>query len=851
MTMDHVPEILTITCKRGLRYACVVAVKALSGRLSLLLKRTMLFAFGAIITSAFSSPFPAAAQGTASASSEGAERVDTSPKIAPEQHALRVDYAGVIGRSDIVLARPNLLPSQAMPLGNGRLGVALWSADGLTVQLNRVDTLPDRVPVALVSLPGLTRLVKASDYSGRLDLYNGEFHEQGAGMSATVYADITGDTLVVEVTGANPGEMQTAKVSVAASRAPKAEAAGVTAILSDTWSDDWQPGASGRNFGSLAAVRVDGREAASKVEDANTVTLSFQPRADGSFRLFIAGPHFNADAGSTVSVASDSLAKAALESATVHRAWWHRFWQHAGFMKIASPDGAGEYMENLRALYLYSAAASSGGEYPGSQAGVADMFCSVPVHMWDPGAFWHWNLRMQVAANISAGVPELNAPYFNLYRGNLNDIEKWTRAHMDRRPGICVPETMRFNGRGIEFENWGKDSPGIAMDCDSRYQPYYNARTVSTGAEIGLWIWQQYLATKDRAFLAKNFAVMAEAARFLLAYETPGNDGLLHTRSNAHETQWDTQDPTTDLSARPALYQATIDAAQLLGRETGLVSQLRMAIGKVPPLPRTQAGVAKTLLTATADAGGEDVIAASYLPAAENKNVQNIGLEPVWPYSLIGDTSPLFALARRTYQHRPYPLNQDWSDDPIQAARLELPDEVRSTLIKLTERYQTFINGYANWGGSTGEFYIEQQGVVAAALQEALVQDYDGLIRINPAFPKQWDVDGQVAVRDKTKIDVRLRDGAVQGVIVEAGTAGRIKIRNPWGDSPVELISQGDLKTALKGETLEFSALAGRSYRLQAAGRTADRASDEITGVPAATARKLGPVQIGIFAEAR
>jgi len=154
MTIDHVPETHTITCERGLRYACVVAVKALSGRLSLLLKRTMLFAFGAIITSAFSSPFQAAAQGTASASSEGAKRADTSPKIAPEQHVLRVDYAGVIGRSDIVLARPNLLPSQAMPLGNGRLGVAFWSANGLTVQLNRVDTLPDRVPVALVSLPG-------------------------------------------------------------------------------------------------------------------------------------------------------------------------------------------------------------------------------------------------------------------------------------------------------------------------------------------------------------------------------------------------------------------------------------------------------------------------------------------------------------------------------------------------------------------------------------------------------------------------------------------------------------------------------------------------------------------------
>jgi hypothetical protein len=764
-----------------------------------------------------------------------------------------VDYAGVVGRSDIVLARPNLLPSQAMPLGNGRLGVAVWSADGMTVQLNRVDTLPDRIPVALVTIPGLARIVSAPDYSGRLDLYDGEFHERGGGISATVYVDSTSDNLVIDVTGANRDETQTVKLNVAPPRAAKAVAAGTSGILSETWLDNLQPGASGRGFGSLAAVRGDGRDVAVNVTDPNTVTLSFRPRDDGSFRILIAAPHFNAEAGTAASVANESLAKAAEEGIEVHREWWHKLWQRAGYMKISSPDGAGEYMENLRALYVYSAAASSGGEYPGSQAGVADMFCAVPVHNWDPGAFWHWNLRMQVAANITAGVPELNAPYFNLYRENLSNIEKWTQAHMDGRPGICVPETMRFNGPGIEYETWNKDAPIVAMNCDSQYRPYYNARTISTGAEVGVWIWQQYLATNDHAFLAQNFPVMTAAARFLLASEIPGKDSLLHTtRSNAHETQWDMTDPVTDLSAREALYKATIEAARVLGTDAALASQLRAAVDKIPALPRTEAGTAKTLLTPAADAAGEDVIAVSYLPAAENHNVENIGLEPVWPYDLIGDTSPLFELARRTYLHRPYPTNQDWSFDPIVAARLGMPDEVRSTLIKLTETYQTFINGYANWGGKTGEFYIEQQGVVAAALQEALVQDYDGVIRINPAFPKEWDVDGQVAVRSKTKVDVQLRRGAVQTVLIEAGTTGRLKVRNPWGESAVGLVSPGHSKVALHAGTLEFSVLAGQSYRLEPAGQATDHStSEEITGAKATTAKKLGAVQIGIFAESR
>ena len=781
----------------------------------------------------------------------GQSEAGTSPRA-------QVDYAGLLGRSDIVLARPNLAPSQAMPLGNGRLGVAAWSSEGLTVQLNRVDTLPERLPLAQVVVPGLAALTGAKDYSGRLALYDAELHESGGSMRATLFVDTASDNLVIDVTGANPGEMQTVKLKLAPPRAPKAEVSGSTAVLSETWLDDKQPGASMRKFGSLAAVTAEGREVSAKVDDATAVSVSFRPFADGHFRIVVAGPQFNAEAGPAILVARQTLSKvtvAGKEPAAGHRTWWHRFWQHAGYMKVTSADGSGEYMENLRALYLYSAAASNGSEYPGSQAGVADMFSAVPAHNWDPGAFWHWNLRMMVAANLTAGVPELNAPYFNLYTENLSNIEAWTRKHMKGLPGICVPETMRFNGPGIEYETWNKDAPIIGSNCAADSKPYYNARTISTGAEVSVWIWQQYLATNDRTFLQQNFPVMAESARFLLAYESTGSDGLRHTMpSNAHETQWDMTDPTTDLSARMALYADTIEAAKVLGSEAALAEQLRVEVGKIPPLPRTEMDAAKTLLSASADSDGKDVVAISYTPAAENHNVENIGLEPVWPYGLIGLDSPssLLELARRTYQHRPYPTNQDWSMDPIQAARLGLPEEVRSTLIKLTQTYQSFVNGYANWGGPTGEFYIEQQGVVSDALAEALAQDYDGTIRVNPAFPKEWDVDGQVAVRGKTKVDVRVRAGAVARVEIEAGSTEQAKVHNPWPNQGVSVESKGLPAKKVSGEVLTFSVAAGRVYTLVPAGSSAEGSKEEsIGGTPAGTAKRLGPVQIGLFADGK
>lgn len=746
----------------------------------------------------------------------------------------------LIGRSDIILARPNFDPTEAMPLGNGRLGAAAWSAGGLTVQLNRGDTLPELLPVARVSIPGLKALTGAADYSARLSLYDAEFQEQGAGIHATVFVDTSSDTLVIDVTGANPGQTQTAKLTVPPPQKPTAEAAAGIAVLSRTWLDDQQPGASGRGFGALAALTAQGREVASTVVDSNTVAVTFRPDADGHFRILVAAPRFNAQSGAPAAVARQSLGKISpgrVPDRNPDRSWWHDFWQRAAPMRIASstanPDGSGEYMENLRALYLYSAASESGGEYPGSQAGVADLLGSAPKHNWDPAALWHWNLRMQVAANLSAGVPELNAPYCNLYRENLTNIEAWTREHMKGLPGICIPETMRFNGPGIEYETWNPKQPIVGLNCDAGSQPYYNARTLSTGAEVSLWIWRQYLATRDRDFLVSNFPVMAASARFLVAYETEGPDGLTHTApSNAHETQWDTADPTTDLAARAALYDATAQAAKILAVEPALASQLSVELAKIPPFPRTTVA-------------NDEVIADSYRPAAENHNVENIGLEPVWPFDRIGDTSPLFALAQRTYRHRPYPTKEDWSFDPIQAARLQMPDEVRATLVKLTETYQTFVNGYSNWGGDTGEFYIEQQGVVAAALSEALVQDYDGLIRIAPAWPAGWDVDGQVAVRDNTRVTVSIRAGKVEKVVIEAGATGPIQLRNPWGDSSVDIAAPGKPAIQLKGATLQFDAVAGEQYRLNPPG--VKTAFAPIPEAPAAAPKKLGPVQIGIF----
>jgi hypothetical protein len=206
----------------------------------------------------------------------------------------------------------------------------------------------------------------------------------------------------------------------------------------------------------------------------------------------------------------------------------------------------------------------------------------------------------------------------------------------------------------------------------------------------------------------------------------------------------------------------------------------------------------------------------------------------------------MLALAKQTYVTRPYPVHQDWSFDPVQAARLGLSGELRSTLIALTERYQKFPNGFANWGGPAGEFYVEQEGIVALALPEALVQDYDGLIRIAPAVPQEWNFEGRVWVRRRTRVDVQVQAGVPTTVVIEAGATETLHIRNPWPGQRVEVIdAHGKAVLGSGDSTLQLPVRNGESYLLKRSG-AATRTFAAITGTPATQYKKLGPVQIGI-----
>ncbi len=137
--------------------------------------------------------------------------------------------------------------------------------------------------------------------------------------------------------------------------------------------------------------------------------------------------------------------------------------------------------------------------------------------------------------------------------------------------------------------------------------------------EVGLNIWRQYLETDDRAFLEHNYPLLADAARFLLAYAVEGADGKLHTSpSNAHETQWDVSDPITDT---PGDADAVPDRDR--GRDAARPGRRARhpAAGRAPEAPRLPAR----------DAQRPDRVRLLGDPLAQLRNIENLDLEPIFP----------------------------------------------------------------------------------------------------------------------------------------------------------------------------------------------------------------------------
>jgi hypothetical protein len=180
--------------------------------------------------------------------------------------------------------------------------------------------------------------------------------------------------------------------------------------------------------------------------------------------------------------------------------------------------------------------------------------------------------------------------------------------------------------------------------------------------------------------------------------------------------------------------------------------------------------------------------------------------------------------------------------------------QVAADLTANTESYQAYICGLSNLSGSTpgDEPYIEQSSNVATAIDEALATDYDGTLRIAPAWPSGWDASGAVYIRGGSRVDVQVEGGVIATAAIQAGSTRTMTVRNPWPGLQAEVVNGSTgavVVSPTSSSTFMVPVTAGSSYLIeQPSAPTTSLPFAQVTGTKATSAKHLGDVQIGLDA---
>jgi hypothetical protein len=486
-----------------------------------------------------------------------------------------------------------------------------------------------------------------------------------------------------------------------------------------------------------------------------------------------------------------------------HQKWWDRFWRKSSLLL------SDRMVEALWYQGLYLLACQSRGEGPPPIIGPG---YQLPHGGWHGALITDYNVEMMYWPIFTANHLELGRPFFDFFRRNLEKM----RA-----------ETMAVYGiDGVRF-------PCITnLTCEElSYLPCRNWQCVS--AWLAQIYWWGYLYTGDVGFLRRTaYPIMREVAEFYRGYALLGDDGTYHIFPSTPPEQppWWATDPAIDMALIRAHLRATLDAAELLDLDTGLRDGWRHLLEHLAEIPSNG-----QVFLDHRDAGVDSRLGHTGLLCA------------TWTAGLIGLASPAdqYEMAVRTFHTLPartsrsvqdYPFDiPTWNDDCCwpnmigYAARLGLAGEAAKYLYDFGIFQHLKPNGLfafdapvtddqrqTHWGMPDSNY------AMTAVVSEMLLQSYDGVIRVAPACPPEWDArfSGFLAV-GAFEVDAEVTRGSVRSLRVKSLKGNRCRVYNPWPGHTVAVICQPTdepVHVEESGGVLSFETEPGADYGVKPVG---------------------------------
>lgn len=522
-----------------------------------------------------------------------------------------------------------------------------------------------------------------------------------------------------------------------------------------------------------------------------------------------------------------------------HRAWWKDWWSKS-FLRMTSPDKSAEWLCAAYHVHLYTLGCVNRGPYPAKWDGGAGLMRG-DERRWG-GAEHVQETRFTYMPLLGANRLEMARGYTKFYDGMLPYFKVQTEK-MWGLPGLWFPETLFPWGHTMDFQLTeqvdGYGVPGHFIRWHPESAPYgkfhwfnpYTGLHFTPGLEVCHNYLEYYDYSGDESFLKNNaYPVTKSVCEFFTHILQKRSDGRYHLGpASALETWWLVDDPADALDGIRAIFPKFIALSEKLDRNADLRVKCKdiLALLTDPPRGLWRSGKVFDLSV--------DVYAPARCvgPYLERKNGETPQLYRIYPYGLSGIGTADYELAKRTYEKRIINnLPAGWSQDGIWAARLGLADEA-ARIVKEQARLK---NSFRYGGWKSGDDvtwpeddtlpaherlsinpFLDAGGNSAFNLQEMLLQSHNGVIRIIPAWPKDWSGLFRLRARHGFIVTAAVEKAKVPFVELISLSGNPCVLESPWKGHQAIVRSDGVRILETQDKTISFKTKKGKIYLIEPA----------------------------------